>query len=54
MRDPYASRGYVYGSDPNMPLERSAEPLDWFHIVLWTVMIVSTVAVMAYAMGWVS
>lgn len=26
MRDPYASRGYVYGSDPNMPLERSAEP----------------------------
>lgn len=50
----YATPGYVYGSDPNMPLERSAEPLDWFQVGIRTLMIGGTLAVMAYAMGWVS
>lgn len=51
MRDPYASRGYVYGSDPNMPLERSAEPVDWFHVGIRTLMTGGTLAVIAHAFG---
>lgn len=50
MRDPYTARGYVYGTNPNTLLERTAEPFDWFHTILWSVMIVATLAVVAFAL----
>lgn len=47
----YVSRGYVYGTNPNTPLERSAEPLDWLHFGIRTLMIGGTLAVIAHAFG---
>lgn len=55
MGDRLNSRGrYIYGSDPNLPLERTADPVDWFHVILRLAMIGATAGVVAYAMGWLS
>lgn len=37
---------------PVQPLDEPKR--DWFHTILWPVMIGGTLAVIAYAMGWVS